>query len=341
MASALVAGVLLVGSIAAAGVLGTVEPAGVAAAWRTLFQRQAEPPAPADNPLSAAKIALGRQLFNDMRLSAGGRRSCASCHQPARSFSDGRPRARGLDGAPLARNTPALWNLAWSSRYFWDGRAPSLEAQVVMPIAAPDEMAGDWSTILDRLAADADLATAFAAAFPEAPGISQASIAKALASYVRSLVSPATRFDAWIAGTAGALTAAEVRGFRLFTGKAGCVLCHVGWRFTDDRFHDIGLPGNDAGRGAVGGGTPGLPAFKTPSLRELTHTAPYMHDGSLPSLAAVLKHYAGGFRHRPSLAPNIKRGLKLSASERADLLQFLRTLSSDAAPAGRQPAGRD
>jgi len=230
--------------------------------------------------------------------------------------------------------------LAWSRQYFWDGRAPSLEAQVLLPISAPDEMAGDWPVILDRLAADAGLAAAFAVAFPEAPAISQASIAKALASYVRSLVSPPTRFDAWIAGEAGALAAPEVRGFRLFTGKAGCVLCHVGWRFTDDRFHDIGLPGKDAGRGAVAGGTPGLPAFKTPSLRELTHTAPYMHDGSLPSLAAVLKHYAGGLRRRPSLAPNIKRGLRLSTSERADLLQFLQTLSSDTVPAGQQPAGR-
>jgi cytochrome c peroxidase len=335
-ASAAAVGVLLLGGVACAGALGAAEPVGVAAAWRTLFQRQAEPPAPPDNPLSAAKIALGRQLFNDPRLSAGGRRSCASCHQPARSFSDGRPRPRGLNGAPLPRNTPALWNLAWSRQYFWDGRAPSLEAQVLQPIAAADEMGGDWSAILDRLAADAGLAAAFAAAFPEAPAISQASIAKALASYVRSLVSPPTRFDAWIAGEAGALAASEVRGFRLFTGKAGCVLCHVGWRFTDDRFHDIGLAGNDAGRGAVGGGTPGLPAFKTPSLREATHTAPYMHDGSLASLAAVLKHYAGGFRRRPSLAPNVKRGLRLSAGERADLLQFLNTLSSDAAAAGER-----
>ena len=339
-ASAAAAGVLLVASIAGAGALRAAEPVGVAAAWRTLFQRQTEPPAPADNPLSAAKIDLGRQLFYDPRLSAAGQRSCASCHQPVRSFSDGRPRARGLNGAPLARNTPALWNLAWSRQYFWDGRAPSLEAQVLQPIAAPDEMAGDWPVILDRLAADVGLAAAFAVAFPEAPAISQASIAKALASYVRSLVSPPTRFDAWIAGEVGALAAPEARGFRLFTGKAGCVLCHVGWRFTDDRFHDIGLPGKDAGRGAVAGGTPGLPAFKTPSLRELTHTAPYMHDGSLPSLAAVLKHYAGGLRRRPSLAPNIKRGLRFSASERADLLQFLRTLSSDTVPAGQQPAGR-
>jgi cytochrome c peroxidase len=308
-------------------------------AWRRLFQRQAEPPAPPDNPTSEAKVALGHQLFMDPRLSAGQRRSCASCHLPQRSFSDGRPRARGLTGAALARNTPALWNLAWSRQYFWDGRAPSLEAQVVMPIVAPDEMGANWPAILARLSADPKLAAQFQAAFAEAPAISQRSIAKALAAYVRSLISPRTRFDAWIEGAEGALAAGEVRGFRIFTGKAGCVLCHVGWRFTDDRFHDIGLPGKDAGRGGVPGGTPGLAAFKTPSLRELAHTAPYMHDGSLPSLAAVVRHYAGGLRKRPSLAPSLNRDLRLSASERADLIAFLKTLSSEAGPAHRQRAG--
>ena len=158
------------------------------------------------------------------------------------------------------------------------------------------------------------------------------SVLKALAAYVRSLVSPPTRFDAWIGGDAEALSAAEVRGFVLFTGKAGCVLCHAGWRFTDDRFHDIGLPGKDPGRGVVPGGTPGLAAFKTPSLRELKRTAPYMHDGSLPTLAAVLAHYTSGFVRRPSLAPTMNLKLKLGAQERADLIAFLHTLSSEKPP---------
>src|SRR5262249_49136316 len=162
------------------------------------------------------------------------------------------------------------------SRYFWDGRAPSLEAQVVMPITARDEMGGEWPSILGQLGADARLLAQFQAAFPGEPAITEATVAKALATYVRSLISPPTPFDAWIEGDRSALVAAEVRGFRIFTSKAGCVLCHVGWRFTDDRFHDVGLSSRDAGRGAVHGGTPGLPAFKTPSLRELTGTAPYM-----------------------------------------------------------------
>ncbi|MFZ0848658.1 MAG: cytochrome c peroxidase [Hyphomicrobiaceae bacterium] len=326
---------LAAGTAAAAA----AERVGVEEAWRGLFRRQQEAPAPADNPSTAAKVALGAQLFSDPRLSGTGRRSCASCHQPERSFSDGRARARGLGGRPLRRNTPALWNLAWSGQYFWDGRAPSLEAQVLMPIAAADEMAGDWPSILRQLGSDPTLVAAFQAAFAEQPAISEATIAKALAAYLRSLISPPTRFDAWIAGDNSALKPHEVSGFRIFTGKAGCVLCHVGWRFTDDRFHDIGLPGTDAGRGDVTGGTPGLPAFKTPSLRELGQTAPYMHDGSKPTLAAVVKHYAGGVLRRASVAPNIKRDLSLTAGERADLIAFLRTLSSER-PAGLEQAGR-
>jgi cytochrome c peroxidase len=297
--------------------------------WQALFRRPAEIPAPADNPLTPEKVALGAKLFADTRLSGKGERSCASCHRPELSFTDGRPRAQARDGTPLKRNTPALWNLASGRSFSWDGRAPSLEAQVAIPIAARDEMAGDWAEIVRRLKADTGLAAQFAAAFPQEPAVSQATVVKALAAYVRSLVSPPTRFDAWIEGDAQALSRAEVRGFALFTGKAACVLCHVGWRFTDDRFHDIGLSGQDRGRGAAPGGEPDVIAFKTPGLREAVHSAPYMHDGSLATLPAVLGHYGGGFRNRPSLAPHMNRALRLSTRERADLLAFLGTLSSE------------
>jgi len=306
-----------------------------ASVWRQMFKRPHVPPAPADNPPTPEKIALGARLFADPRLSGTGQHSCASCHRPERAFTDGRRQARALSGAPLRRNTPALWNLAWSKQFFWDGRAPSLEAQVRIPIEAADEMGGDWPAILRRLEADAGLVSQFRNEFPGEPSLSESTVVKALASYVRSLVSPPTRFDTWIDGDAGALTAAEVRGFRLFTGKAGCMLCHVGWRFTDDRFHDIGLPGKDPGRAAVPDGTPGRTAFKTPSLREVDRTAPYMHDGSLPTLAAVLRHYTGGFIARPTLAPHMNRRLRLTAREKADLAAFLRTLSS------RKAASRD
>ena len=310
---------------------------GADAPWRQLFRRPDATPAPPDNPLTPEKIALGAALFADERLSGSGRHSCASCHRPERSFTDGRRQARALTGEPLRRNTPALWNLAWSKQFFWDGRAPSLEVQVRGPIEAADEMGGRWPDILQRLNGDADIAAKFRAAFPDGRAVTEDAIVKALASYVRSLVSPPTRFDAWIAGDASALTATEQRGFRLFTGKAGCMLCHVGWRFTDDRFHDIGLRSHDPGRSAVPGGTPGRKAFKTPSLRELASTAPYMHDGSLPNLHAVVAHYAGGFVRRATLAPNMNRHLRLTSREKADLVAFLRTLSSErAAPSTKQ-----
>jgi cytochrome c peroxidase len=338
--------------------------ADVAGPWRQIFQRpDGPPPAPAQHPLTSDKIALGARLFSDVRLSGNGERACTSCHEPARAFTDGRRRALGLAGTPLRRNTPSLFNLAWGKHFFWDGRAPSLETQVGMPVVEPQEMGGDWPTILQRLEADGELVGQFQKGFPGAspgtvpgaspgavpgayPGalrgraaISREQVVEALASYVRSLVSPPTRFDAWIEGDGEALRLTEVRGFRLFVGKAGCVLCHVGWRFTDDRFHDIGLASPDAGRGAVAGGMPGLAAFKTPGLRELELTAPYMHDGSLATLTAVINHYAGRLVRRPSLAPHINRRLRLTAQEKADLVAFLRTLSSPAGPAHAKRTG--
>ena len=305
------------------------QSAEIDAGWRKMFARESDPPAPPDNPLSLDKVTLGAKLFADARLSGTGDRSCASCLQRERAFTVGRRRALGLSGASLRRNTPSLWNLAWGKHYFWDGRADSLEAQVGMPIEDVEELHGDWPTILRKLSDDAELRAGFKLAFPDDPLPSQTSVRKALASYVRSLISPPTRFDAWIEGQPQALQAAELRGFRLFTGTAACVLCHVGWRFTDDRFHDVGLRSADAGRAAVPGGTPGLKAFKTPSLRELTLTAPYMHDGSLPTLSAVVAHYSGGFVSRPSLSTQMNRDLRLSTQERSDLLAFLRTLSSE------------
>jgi cytochrome c peroxidase len=307
------------------------------ALWRHLFQRPNSIPEPPDNRLTPENVALGAALFADPRLSGTGTHSCASCHEPARSFTDGRQRARALSGKPLRRNTPSLWNLAWAKQFFWDGRAPSLEVQVRGPIEAADEMGGRWPDILRRLERDGGLVARFHAAYPDGQGVTEDNIVKALAAYVRSLVSPQTRFDAWIAGDANVLTPAEQRGFRIFTGQAGCMLCHVGWRFTDDKFHDIGLRSRDPGRSAVPNGTPGRMAFKTPSLRQLVHTAPYMHDGSLPTLQAVVAHYAGRFVRRATLAPNMNRHLRLTAQEKADLVSFLRTLSSEKAALGSKP----
>lgn len=306
-----------------AAVADATDPSGAPerdAVWRAIFARPAA--GAASSPEAAARIALGRDLFHDRRLSGSGQASCATCHDPARAFTDGRKTGRGPGGDVLARNVPALYDLAWGNAYFWDGRAPSLEAQARFPILAADEMAGDFPTITRRLAADEGIAARFAMAFPETKDVTEDAVVDALAAYVRSLVSPRSRFDAWVAGDDAALGAEELRGLGIFVGKGGCVSCHGGWRFTDDGFHDIGLLGDDLGRG-------GRREFKTPSLREAAHTAPYMHDGSLATLADVVDHYAGGVVRRPSLAPTLVQNLELSEPDKAALVAFLKTLSSE------------
>src|SRR5262249_33828667 len=276
---------------------------------------------------------LGEALFHDKRLSIDGSLACASWHERGKGFADGKVQGRGVPGRPLKRHTPTLWNLAWSSPVFWDGRARSLEEQVAGPIESPDEMALPMAEAVARVAADPAMVRAFAEAFPQAPRVDAVNLAKAIATYERTFVSPPTRFDRWIAGEEDALTRNEVAGFELFTGKAQCANCHSGFAFTDSAFHDIGLPGDDRGRGAVLRLEVAEHAFKTPGLREIGRSAPYMHDGSLATLADVVRHYADGVVDRPTLSKDLARGLKLSEAERADLVAFLDTLTSDAEPA--------
>lgn len=308
------------------------KPASLAARKAT-FRRPDRVPFPADNPFSEAKRALGEKLFYDPRLSGNGAMSCASCHDIAKGFADGAAKGKGVPGRALARHTPTLWNLAWGRAMFWDGRARSLEEQVSFPIQNPEEMAQPLDPLIGKLSAIPDYVTAFSAAFPDDPKIDGPNLAKALATYERTFVSPPTRFDRWIAGDDKALRADEVRGFNLFTGKGGCANCHSGWAFTDSAFYDIGLPGSDRGRGAV----LRLPnvnfAFKTPGLRELTRSAPYMHDGSIKTLEDAVRHYETGVVKRPTLPPELPRKLVLTGKERADLVAFLQTLSSEQAPA--------
>jgi cytochrome c peroxidase len=173
---------------------------------------------------------------------------------------------------------------------------------------------------------------AFAEAFPEAPRLDARNLAKAIASFERTLVSPETRFDRWIAGDEHALSSGEIAGFRLFTGKARCVSCHSGFAFTDHAFHDIGLPDDDRGRGAVLRLEAAEHAFKTPGLREIGRSAPYMHNGALATLEDVVSHYVSGIAERPTLSKDLPRGLALTGSERADLIAFLGTLTSEAEP---------
>lgn len=296
--------------------------------WQQIFARPAKVPLLDDSVTGRAKVALGGRLFFDTRLSADGQRSCATCHDPERGFSDDRAQPLGRNGKPLRRNAPGLWNLAWATAFYWDGREPTLEAQARVPIEHPNEMGGNLDAIALQLGNDPEMRKHFAAAFPDAAAVTPAMIVAAIAAYERSLVSPLTRFDRWIDGDGSALTAQEYRGFTLFVGRAGCLSCHGGWRFTDDRFHDIGLKTDDLGRGGLQdpAAGPRAPRFKTPGLRQVLRSAPYMHDGSVMTLEAVVGHYAGGFVDRPSLAANIVRDLQLSAEEKAAIVAFLKTL---------------
>lgn len=314
-------------------------PGPAQAAVKASFKRPVYVPHPANNPPTPAKIALGKRLFEDPQLSANGKISCASCHDARLSFTDGEALGKGVSGKRLGRHSPTLWNVAFSPLLFWDGRAASLEDQAKFPVAHPDEMGASLEAGAERFGKDEGYRAAFAQAFPEAQGAVTAELmARAIAAYERTLISPPTRFDRWIEGDAGALTAAEQRGFATFTGKGKCSVCHSGFALTDHSFYDIGLPSEDEGRAKIMGLTSTRHAFKTPTLRELAWTAPYMHDGSLATLEDVVRFYEAGGVDRPSKASDLARGLQLSDAERQDLIAFLEALSSEAPPSPSQEA---
>lgn len=298
------------------------------------FRRPAAVPFPAANPYTPEKAALGERLFHDPRLSGANDRSCATCHVPDLGFEDGRPLGAAIDGGALGRAVPTVLNGAWGALFFWDGRADSLEAQALGPVQNPAEMNQTLPELEAELRADPSMVAAFAAAFPDSPEITADTIARALATFERTVVSGTAPFDRWAAGDVAAVSASARRGFALFTGPAGCTNCHSGWAFTDNAFHDIGLAGDDAGRGTILGMPELNHAFKTPTLRDLSARAPYMHDGSLPTLEAVVDHYVDGTpkpAERPTLSPDLP-DITLTAQERADLVAFLRSLDSDAPP---------
>ena len=262
-------------------------------------------PVPEDNHLTAEKIELGRQLFFDPRLSRTGLVACSTCHQPARGFADGNPVAVGVDGRRGRRNAPALINRGYGRAFFWDARVTTLEQQVLRPIEDPDEMG---SSLLEAAAR---------------VGYEPVELSRALSSFVRSILSGNSAFDRFINGDRDALTSDEQAGLRIFRGKGNCIACHVGPNLTDERTHNTGVAWKGAGLADTGAGRGD---FKTPTLREVEHTAPYMHDGSLTTLDDVIEFYDAGGRANPSLDPEI-RPLRLSAEERRQLAAFLRTVS--------------
>jgi len=296
-------------------------------AMKAQYDRPKAIPHPKNNEYNAAKVALGQQLFFDPRLSGTSTMSCATCHNPALSWTDGLPTNAGFRGQRLVRHTPTILDLAWAELLQWDGRADSLEVQASGPIQNPDMMNMPLPRLVVALGEIPAYRSAFAEAFPGEP-ISPSTIAKALAAFERVVVSGQAPFDQWLAGDESAISVSAKRGFVLFNTKAHCSACHSGWRFTDDSLQDVGLKDDDLGRGQLIPGVEALlHAFKTPSLRNIAERAPYMHNGSIPTLTDVVRHYTNGFVRRPSLSPEIHR-LTLTDPEVEDLVAFLKTLTS-------------
>lgn len=299
------------------------------AAGRVDYKRPEAVVYPDSNPYSEAKAALGRKLFFDTQISFSQTRSCASCHVPGQSWSDGLPRARGEGASVMDVRTPTLLDIAWLSRLGWDGKFRDIEAVTFGPILAPSNMHMTEDLLMSRLKSQPAYQALFAEAFADKQ-INRRNIELAVATFERSIVSGPAPFDRWIGGEEPAISGAAKRGFKVFSGKANCSQCHSGWAFTDGSFHDIGVSsGEQIGRGRLFPTSVKLKyAFKTPTLRDIGRRGPYMHDGSLATLQAVIELYNKGGIDRPSRSELIKP-LGLTDAEKADLIAFLMTLSDD------------
>ncbi len=288
-------------------------------------------PVPSDNPLTPDKVALGRKLFLDPILSVDRTISCASCHDPDRSFTDGRPKAVGVFDRVGPRRVPKLLNRGYGRSFFWDGRIPTLEEQVLQPVINRLEMDLDLAEAVARLTDGPDYPSLFRRVFTREPN--QDDLARALASYVRTILAGASRYDRYVAGETDALNDTELLGLRIFRGKGNCVTCHLGPNLTDERFHNTGvgyLDGRfeDDGRFAVSGRDSERGAFKTPTLRNVAETAPYMHDGSIATLEDVIDDYDEGGTSNPHLDREIRK-LGLTDTEKAALVAFLQSLTGE------------
>lgn len=285
-----------------------------------------EAPAYKFNPTTPEKIAAGKTLFFDPRLSATNTISCATCHIEAHGWTDLVRFSVGHNGSVMQRRTQTLLGIGWSEKFGWDGGIDSLEGFSIAPIARSKEMNQDLDVLVQELNADKAYSAAMQSAFGDSD-ITISRLSQSLAAFMRTLVPPRTAFDAWVEGKGQAISDDAKAGFTLFVGKAGCANCHMGWRFTDDGMHDIGLPTtNDMGRGEhEPENIKAQFAFKTPTLRGVAQRSPYMHDGSLESLIAVLDHYDAGINHRSSISDQLS-DISLSDREKLILVYFLKTL---------------
>lgn len=323
------------------------------------------PYVPPDNPQTAEKVELGRHLFYDRRLSANGTMACASCHEQTRAFTDGKATPHGSTGAPLARNSQGLANVAYYSTLTWANPVlTDLERQILIPMFGefPVELGitGHEAEVLARFQGDPRYQALFAAAFPDAPDpYTWGNIVRALASFNRALISSDSPYDRYLAGDTGALPVAALRGMDLFLSEElECHHCHGGFNFTGSTrqrstvfveapFHNTGLynldgagayPANNTGVAAISNRPGDMGRFRAPSLRNVALTAPYMHDGSVATLEEVVRHYEAGGRHirsgpyagdgrRSPLKSGLVSGFTLTDQERADLLAFLEALT--------------
>lgn len=286
----------------------------------------APPPVPEDNPMTPAKVELGRQLFFDARLSSDGTISCATCHNPAMGFTDGRATSMGTQAQVGGRSAPSVINLAYAQGgIFWDGRAASLEEQAIGPIANPIEMSNTHENAVARL----NTIPGYREQFEHVFGSSEVTIenvGKAIAAFERTIIDGNAPWDRFIKGETGALSEEATRGWELFQNKALCISCHAGFNLTTNQFKNIGVgfdrPEPDLGRYEFTGVEGDQGRFKTPTLRALRYTAPYMHDGSEATLEDVIEYYDRGGNPNPYL-DEVMTPLGLTEQEKADLLALL------------------
>ncbi|MDO6676546.1 cytochrome c peroxidase [Tenacibaculum sp. 1_MG-2023] len=306
-----------------------------------LFQQKLIAPViPTNNPLTEEGIALGKKLFFDPILSKDNTQSCASCHNPKRAFTDDTQFSEGVDGKFGTRNSMPLFNLAWNfdERFMWDGKELSIERQVFSPVRNPIEMHSNWENVAEKLQEHAEYPTLFQQAFG-ASKIDSTLVTKAIAQFERTLISGNSKFDQFLLGKVE-LTPEEQNGFNVFMEetRGDCFHCHGSDNnplWTDNKFHNNGLDETftDLGLGAVTGDPNDNGKFKSPSLRNLKFTAPYMHDGRFVTLEEVINHYSEGLKQSSTIDPLMKKvnqgGVQLSGKDKADLKAFLLSLSDD------------
>lgn len=287
-------------------------------------------PIPEDNPMKSEVIELGQKLFFDPRLSGNNLVSCASCHDPKLGYGDNQPTFDKYDGGYGKRNSPTIINSGYYSSNFWDGRASSLEEQALGPIQNPNEMNQTLNELIPELKGIKGYEELFIAAF--ADGLTEQNLAKALAAFQRQIVVKDTRYDQFLKGNPNTLTQEELRGLDLFSGKAMCMTCHIGQNLSDNKFYNIGINTDDEGRFAVTKDERDIGRIRTPGLYGITHTAPYMRDGSIATLEEVINYYDRGGDNHPNKSFFMQQFMKpigLSDDEKADLLAFLKTLGGE------------